>query len=119
MATILVCDDVQTDRELVGKVVLSTGHTPVYAVDGNEAVTKSKELKPALIFMDVVMPNLNGFNACRKIKQDPVTQKIPIVLVTSKGAESDVFWGRKQGADDHLQKPFSADALAAVIKRHV
>jgi CheY-like chemotaxis protein len=119
MTTILVVDDVRTDRELVGKVVQQAGHQIEYASDGEEAFTKAKQLKPSLIFMDVVMPNMNGFNACRKLKSDPETAKIPVVLVTSKGTESDVFWGKKQGADDHVPKPFSPDMLMNIIKRYV
>jgi twitching motility two-component system response regulator PilH len=119
MATILIVDDVQTDRELLGKVVSGAGHQPVYASDGDEAIRKAREAKPSLIFMDVVMPNMNGFNACRKLKQDPDTQAIPVVLVTSKGGESDKFWGKKQGADDHIPKPFSPDMLVSTIRRFV
>jgi twitching motility two-component system response regulator PilH len=119
MATILIVDDVQTDRELVGKVVLNAGHNPVYAAGGEEAITKAKEIKPSLIFMDVVMPATNGFSACRRLKQDAETKAIPVVLVTSKSAESDLFWGKKQGADDHIPKPFSPDMLMSVIRRFV
>src|SRR3954452_22342624 len=119
MATILIVDDVQTDRELLGKVVSSSGHSPVYATDGDEAIVKARETKPSLIFMDVVMPKMNGFNACRKLKQDPETQAIPVVLVTSKGLESDKFWGKKQGADDHIPKPFSPGILLSTIRRYV
>jgi twitching motility two-component system response regulator PilH len=119
MATILIVDDVQTDRELLGKVVSSAGHQPLYASDGDEGIKKAQEAKPALIFMDVVMPNMNGFNACRKLKQDPETKGIPVVLVTSKGGESDLFWGKKQGADDHIPKPFSAETLISTIRRFV
>src|SRR5262249_33015579 len=119
MQTILIVDDVQTDRELVGKVVTSAGHNPLYAADGEEAFTRAKQQRPALILMDVVMPTLNGFNACRKLKQDPETASIPVVLVTSKNADSDRFWGKKQGADDLIGKPFTPDALLSVIRRYV
>jgi twitching motility two-component system response regulator PilH len=119
MATILIVDDAQTDRELLGKVVSSAGHKAVYATDGDEAGDKAKANMPALIFMDVVMPGTNGFSACRKLKQDPATSKIPVVLVTSKGAESDKFWGQKQGADDHIVKPFSPDTVLSAIRRYV
>jgi twitching motility two-component system response regulator PilH len=118
MTTVLIVDDVRTDRELMGKVVSDAGHHPEYASSGDEAIQRAKELKPALILMDVVMPpGISGFNACRNIKNDPATKAIPIVLVTSKGQESDVFWGRKQGADEHLAKPWSAPALVAIIRR--
>lgn len=119
MQTVLIVDDVQTDRELIGKVVSSTGNRPLYAVDGAEAVQKAKEHKPALILLDVVMPQQDGFKTCRTLKQDPDTSKIPVVLVTSKGTDSDRFWGQRQGADDHVAKPFSPDSLAQLIRRYV
>jgi twitching motility two-component system response regulator PilH len=114
---ILIVDDVKTDRDLMGKVVSAAGHIPVYATDGDEALAAAKQTQPALIFLDVVMPRVNGFNACRVLKQDPATSAIPVVLVTSKSAESDKFWGKKQGANDHIGKPFTVESLTAVIKR--
>ncbi len=117
MQNILIVDDVRTDRDLMGKVVSAAGHIPVYATDGDEVVAAAKQTQPALIFLDVVMTRVNGFNACRLLKQDPATSAIPVVLVTSKNTESDKFWGKKQGADEHIGKPFTADSLTAVIKR--
>jgi twitching motility two-component system response regulator PilH len=117
METILIVDDSETERELVGKIVTREGHTPAYAADGDEAVTKAKALKPALIFLDVVMPGKDGFKACRTLKKDPDTQAIPIVLVTMKTSESDRFWGKKQGADDIIPKPFTPDSIVSAIRR--
>lgn len=119
MAIILVCDDVQTDRELMGSVVQSTGHVPEYAVDGEDAFNKATRIKPALILMDVVMPKENGFSACRKLKKEPSTANIPVVLVTSKSSSTDKFWGERQGADAYVVKPFSPAELAKVIKKFV
>jgi twitching motility two-component system response regulator PilH len=118
METILVVDDVQTDRELVGRVVSSAGHQAIYAADGTEAIAKAKALKPSLIFMDVVMPAQDGFKTTRSLKADPDTAKIPVVLVTSKGTESDRFWGKRQGADDHVAKPFTPQTLLEIIRRY-
>jgi len=118
METILIVDDVQTDRELVGMVVTREGHRPAYASDGSQAIAMAKQLRPALIFLDVVMPVQDGFKTCRSLKRDPETAKIPIVLVTSKGGESDVYWGQKQGADGHVPKPFTPESLAAYIRRY-
>jgi twitching motility two-component system response regulator PilH len=98
--------------------VTSAGHRPVYASDGSEALAKAKEWKPALIFLDVVMPSQDGFKTCRSLKQDPDTSKIPVVLVTSKATDSDKFWGKKQGADDHVGKPFSPDTILGIIRRY-
>jgi twitching motility two-component system response regulator PilH len=119
MQTVLIVDDVQTDRELVGQLVTSEGHRPLYAADGAEAVVKAKEHRPSLILLDVVMPTQDGFKTCRTLKADPDTAKIPIVLVTSKGTESDRFWGQRQGADEHVAKPFSPNALVSVIRRYM
>jgi CheY-like chemotaxis protein len=119
MPIILVVDDVQTDRELMGKVVSSTGNTPEYAGDGEEAISRAKVSKPALILLDVVMPKQDGFATCRKLKKDPDTSKIPVVLVTSKNTDTDRFWGEKQGADGYIVKPFSPDDLTKMIKKFV
>lgn len=119
MPIILVVDDVQTDRELIGKVVSSTGNTPEYAGDGEEAIGRAKATKPALILLDVVMPKQDGFATCRKLKKDPDTASIPVVLVTSKNTDTDKFWGEKQGADGYIVKPFSPDELTKMIKKFV
>ncbi|HEY5955566.1 MAG TPA: response regulator [Polyangiaceae bacterium] len=119
MNTILIVDDVQTDRELLGKVVTASGNNPVYASDGSEALIKAKEIKPALILMDVVMQGVDGFKTCRTMKQDPDLAKIPVVLVTTKGTDSDKFWSKKQGADDHIAKPWTQETMLGIIRRYV
>jgi twitching motility two-component system response regulator PilH len=117
MAKILVVDDVQTDREILGKVVARAGHTPIYAADGAQAIASTREAMPALILLDVVMPEVDGFKVCRTLKADPRVAHIPIVLVTTKGGASDRFWGKRQGADDHVAKPYTIEAMEAVIRR--
>ena len=119
MRTILVVDDVATDRELIGKVVTATGNHPEFAADGDEAVLKARTLAPALILLDVVMPKQDGFATCRKLKKDPETAAIPVVLVTSKSTDADRFWGEKQGADAYVMKPFTPDDLTKTIRRFV
>lgn len=119
MAIILVCDDMQTDRECIGRVVEAAGHTPQYARDGEEAFQLAQQIRPRLILMDVVMPRENGFSTCRKLKKDPSTSGIPVVLVTSKTSSTDKFWGEKQGADGYITKPFTAEQVLTAIKRHV
>jgi CheY-like chemotaxis protein len=119
MSTILIVDDVQTDRELLGSVVSKAGHRPVYASDGTQALTLAKANQPSLIFLDVVMPQQDGFKTCRVLKSDPQTAGIPIVLVTSKNTESDRFWGKRQGADDLIGKPYTPEAMLGVIRRFV
>src|SRR5262245_30166728 len=119
MKTVLVVDDVQTDRELMGKVVRDSGNHAEFAADGEECMTKAKSVKPALILLDVVMPKQDGFATCRKLKKDPETAGIPVVLVTSKSTDADRFWGEKQGADGYIVKPFSPDDLSKMIRKFV
>ena len=117
MRTVLVVDDLKTDRELIGKVVTNAGHHPEYAEDGEEAFEKAKALRPSLVLLDVVMPKQDGFATCRRLKKDPDTAAIPVVMVTSKSSDTDRFWAEKQGAADLIAKPFTPDALSAVLKK--
>jgi CheY-like chemotaxis protein len=117
MDNILIVDDMKTDRELLAKVVMKAGYNAVFATDGDEVVTAVKTLRPRLVFLDVVMARTNGYNACRLLKTDPDTKNVPVVFVTSKNSDSDRFWGKKQGADDLLGKPFSPEGVTAVLQR--
>jgi twitching motility two-component system response regulator PilH len=119
MAMVLIVDDTQTDRELMGRIVASAGHTTAFATDGDEVLKRAKEVKPNLVLMDVVMQRLDGFAACRQLKADPETKEIPVVMVTSKSTPADVFWGKKQGATEYLGKPYTAESLLDVLKRLV
>ncbi|HRC57646.1 MAG: response regulator [Myxococcales bacterium] len=118
MATILIVDDAHTDRELLNRTVTSMGHRTIIAENGAQALTAAKTNRPTLILLDVVMPQMDGFATCRALKKDPDTQTIPVVLVTSKNNESDRFWGRKQGADDHVGKPWTKESIEVVVKRY-
>src|SRR5215471_3524993 len=84
---ILIVDDAQTDRDILGRIVESSGHQPIYATDGAQALGAAKTARPALILLDVVMPGQDGYKTCRTLKADPQTAKIPVVLVTSKGSD--------------------------------
>ncbi|HSS03123.1 MAG TPA: response regulator [Kofleriaceae bacterium] len=116
MHTILVVDDVETDRELIGQVMMRAGHRVAYAADGDDAITKAKDLRPSLIFLDIVMPVQDGYKTCRMLKKDPDTAGIPIVMVTSKDSDSDRFWSHKQGAAEHIAKPFTPGVLLECVR---
>ena len=119
MKTVLVVDDMPTDRQLMGQVVSSNGYHVEYACDGKEAVEKAKALKPALILMDVVMPVQDGYRACRTLHRDDETKDIPVVLVSTRSGTSDEVWGMRQGAAEYLTKPFSPSVLQAVLRRYL
>ncbi len=119
MANILIVDDSSTVRDLLGYAVRSAGHEPVFATDGTESLAAAEQCRPALILMDIVMPGQDGFASVRALKKNAETAGIPVVMVSTKTAPSDKFWGKKQGADDHIDKPFTPDKIAAVIQRYV
>ena len=111
MALILIVDDSPTEVHVMKKALEKGGFTTATASDGQEGVRLAKEMHPDLIFMDIVMPGMNGYQATRAIVNDPDTKRIPIVMVTSKGHDTDRVWGLRQGAVDYLVKPVSPDVL--------
>jgi twitching motility two-component system response regulator PilH len=116
MATILVIDDTPSEAALISTVVQKLGHNVQCANDGESGIATARSIRPALILLDVVMPNMDGFNTCRKIRKDPDLAKTPVVMVTSKNQDSDRFWAEKQGANGYVTKPFTPDSLANAIK---
>lgn len=119
MANILIADDSPSETALISRVVTDLGHRSFTANDGNECLEKADQLRPDLILLDVVMPNLDGFSTCRRLRKNPETAGIPVVMVTSKNGESDRFWAERQGANAYVTKPFDASHLGATIKRFV
>ncbi|NIQ08580.1 MAG: response regulator, partial [Gammaproteobacteria bacterium] len=98
MARILIVDDSPTETHVLKGMLEKNGHA-VDAVDNAEAgIARTKETKPELVLMDVVMPGMNGFQATRALSKDPDTQNIPVIIVTTKDQETDRVWGMRQGA---------------------
>ena len=85
------------------------------AVDGERALGKIPEEKPDLI-LDIMLPEMNGYQVCRELKSNPETETIPVVVVTAKSQESDKFWAKETGADDYLTKPFEMEELLQKIQ---
>lgn len=104
MARILVVDDSPTMLMATAKTLESGGHQVITATNGEEGVAKASSEKPALIFMDVVMPGMSGFEATRKITTNPDTKNIPVVILTTKDQETDRVWAKRQGAVDFMVK---------------
>jgi twitching motility two-component system response regulator PilH len=115
MARILIVDDSPSQLLGMTRIVEKLGHEVFTAEDGAAGVAAAKKEIPDLVLMDVVMPNLNGFQATRFISKDPTTAHIPVVLVTTKDQETDKVWGMRQGAKAYITKPFEEEQLAAVI----
>jgi twitching motility two-component system response regulator PilH len=115
MARILIVDDSPSQLMGMKRIVEKLGHEALTAEDGAAGVEAAKAQKPDLILMDVVMPNLNGFQATRAISKEATTAHIPIVLVTTKDQETDKVWGMRQGAKAYITKPFNENQLIEVI----
>src|SRR3984885_1446392 len=117
---ILVVDDSKTalmmEREIVER---RTTYQCVTASDGQEAVEKAQQERPDLVLMDVVMPRMNGFEACKRMRQQPGTREIPIVLVTTRGEESYMEAGFQSGCNDYITKPVDGAELVALLQSYL
>jgi two-component system, chemotaxis family, response regulator PixH len=115
MNTILVVDDTPSELELISRYLRDHGYTVIAAKDGKEALNRAKQSKPDVVVTDVVMPNMSGFELCRSLKLDPETEKLPIVICSSKNQQLDRLWGMKQGADIYITKPFAKEDLLRAV----
>lgn len=116
MARILIVDDSPSQLLGIKRIVEKLGHETLTAEDGAAGVEVARQQLPDLILMDVVMPNLNGFQATRTISKNPDTAHIPIVLVTTKDQETDRVWGMRQGAKAYVTKPIKEEELAKTLQ---
>jgi twitching motility two-component system response regulator PilH len=117
MSTVLVVDDSQTVRQLLSELLQKGGLTVVEAANGIEAKQKIQIQVPDLVITDLVMPEMNGYELCRWIKNDPTTQKVPVLICSTKDQEFDRYWGMKQGADAYITKPFQPGEMLKTIKQ--
>jgi twitching motility two-component system response regulator PilH len=116
MALVLIVDDSPTEQHIFCKALERHGYQTVVASDGEEAIATAEQVHPEVIVMDVVMPGMNGFQATRKLSQNPATKDIPIVIVSGKGQETDRIWGLRQGAAQYLVKPVQEGQLAKAVE---
>ncbi len=116
---VLCVDDVASDLLNIEKIVSSANVFVTTAHNGKEAVAKAKTDKPDLIFLDVNMPEMDGFAAMREIKKDPEMKSIPIVLVTSKNQKADKMWAQVQGASGFVSKPYTAEQIQEQLKLYL
>ena len=108
---ILVVDDSPTELKMISQALQSGGYDVVTAKDGEEALKMVSQEPVKLVVLDVIMPKMNGFQVCRQIKTSDQHKGIKVILLTSKSQDSDKFWGKKQGADLYMTRPFEVDTL--------
>src|SRR5438094_5613099 len=114
---ILAVDDERHIVRLVEVNLQRAGYEVVTAYDGREALEKVKSEKPDLVVLDVMMPYMDGFEVLKNLKADPSTAEIPVIMLTAKAQDADVFRGWQSGVDCYLTKPFNPMELIAFVKR--
>ncbi len=114
---ILVVDDSSTQLKHIEDIIRKAGYTVLTASSGKEAIEVSKQEKPDLIFLDIIMPDMDGFEACRLITRDDVTKNIPVVVLTSKNQKADRMWAQMQGASEFISKPYKAEQIIDAINK--
>lgn len=117
MSTVLIVDDSSALREMVSGLLINAGMTILEAKDGAEAQKKIEASPPDLVVLDIVMPNMNGYELTRWIKSNPRTKDLPVIICSSKGEEFDRYWGMKQGADAYIAKPFRPNEMVETVRQ--
>lgn len=117
MARVFVVDDAPAELQLISAMLESGGHVVIASQEAVDVEQKIQESRPDVVLLDIVMPDRSGYDVLRKLKRHPDTRAIPVALVSSKSEESDVFWGKSQGADEYLPKPFKQSDLLGVVER--
>lgn len=118
-AKIMVIDDSQTIRRTAETLLAREGYQVITAQDGFEALSKVADYQPDLIFIDIMMPRLDGYQACALIKANPKFQRTPVIMLSSKDGLFDRARGRIVGSDEYLTKPFTKDELLGAVRAHV
>src|SRR2546423_4930653 len=114
---ILVVDDEPDALEVLGFKLKEAGYIPLFAKDGTRALAMARDDRPALIVLDLMLPEVDGLEVCKILRRDPTTAMIPIIMLTARAAEMDRVIGLELGADDYVTKPFSARELVLRIKK--
>lgn len=115
---VMIIDDSSTIRRSAELFLSNAGFLVKSVEDGFDALSQVMEEKPDLIFMDVLMPKLDGLQACQIIKRNPDFKKLPIVFLSSKDGEFDKARGLMMGADDYLIKPFTKESIVAIVNKY-
>jgi CheY-like chemotaxis protein len=119
LARVMVVDDAVSDSKLMESILRTAGHQVVCYGNADGLEEKVLTERPDVLLLDIVMPRRNGYEVLRSLKKNEVTRSTPVVLVTSKNQSSDEAWGRRQGADDYLGKPFTPEQLVNMVRRFV
>lgn len=115
MARLVAVDDSMADLKMI-ETTLAQAHEVVLVHGSETAETKVEEVKPDLILLDVVMPGRNGYEVLRSLRRKDSTKNIPVLIISSKGEPTDIEWGRRQGANGYLVKPYTPEGLRKAVQ---
>ena len=115
---VMIIDDSNTIRKSAEMFLRSSGYEVILAEDGFQAMSKIVDNQPDIIFIDIVMPRLDGYQACMLIKKNPIYQSIPVIMLSSKDGLFDKARGRMVGSNDYLTKPFTTEGLLSIIHKY-
>jgi len=116
---ILVVDDEELTTQLAKTFLEKYGFKVIIASDGETGISLAEAENPDLILLDVMLPSMDGFSVCKKLKENDNFKNTPILMFTAKGLSSDIEEGKAVGADEYIVKPFSGKALVATIRKHL
>ncbi|MCP4764722.1 MAG: response regulator [Gammaproteobacteria bacterium] len=116
---VLVVDDTAAHLQQMKEIVSAAGYQVITATSGREAIEKTKKEKPCMVFLDIVMDDLDGYGACREITRDQETCDIPVVFVSTKNQRADRIWAEKQGARALLTKPVDSAEIVNNLKMYL
>lgn len=112
----LVVDDHPIDRDRLAEILRRAGWSVVLAEDGEQAIEIARRELPSIVFMDIMMPGVDGFAACRRLAADPATRGIPVVFVSTKNQRADQVWARAQGGVELIGKPIAAERVLQALQ---
>lgn len=114
---VLIIDDSQTILVALRKMLRSVGYETIEVLDAEKGMEQALTNPPDLIFLDIILPGMNGFTALRQLRQNPTTKDIPVIMISGNEQATEQFFGARIGADDFMKKPFSRDEVFARIER--
>jgi two-component system alkaline phosphatase synthesis response regulator PhoP len=117
MAKILIAEDERDIRDLISFTLRFAGHEVIATTNGEEAYLKAQEVVPDLIMMDVRMPRMTGYEACRQMKEIEALKPVPVIFLSAKGQDAEVQAGLEAGAVEYILKPFAPDELTARVSK--
>jgi twitching motility two-component system response regulator PilH len=116
MRKVLICDDSPAELANLRGILTDAGWHSVTASNGADAIAKAKSEKPSVILLDIIMPDMDGYEACRELQASPETKSIPVVFVSSKNQKADHIWAKMQGAKTLIGKPYTAEQILDSLK---